>query len=90
MRLQDAIHSALEKERELRYQTAADLEADLKRIRRDLQSGGLTPAAPPRAVSWVALGVLMAGGWSLFGTQRDRSDADDDLPRAVRSARATS
>ena len=38
-RLQDAINTALEKERELRYQHAADLEADLKRIRRDLQSG---------------------------------------------------
>ena len=38
-RLQDAINTALEKERDLRYQHATDLEADLKRIRRDLQSG---------------------------------------------------
>ena len=38
-RLQDVITTCLEKDRELRYQSAADLRADLKRIRRDLESG---------------------------------------------------
>ncbi|MFN7914950.1 MAG: protein kinase [Vicinamibacterales bacterium] len=38
-RLQDVIMTCLEKDRELRYQSAADLRADLKRIRRDLESG---------------------------------------------------
>jgi serine/threonine protein kinase len=41
-RLHDAINTALEKDRDLRYQHAVDLEADLKRIRRDLQSGATT------------------------------------------------
>ena len=41
-RLHDAITTALEKDRDLRYQHAVDLEADLKRIRRDLQSGATT------------------------------------------------
>jgi predicted Ser/Thr protein kinase len=63
-RLQEAINTALEKERDLRYQHAADLEADLKRIRRDLQSGQTTsvsraggetaaaqPAATPTAIT---------------------------------------
>ena len=63
-RLQEAINTALEKERDLRYQHATDLEADLKRIRRDLQSGQTTsvsrtgaetaavePAATPTAIT---------------------------------------
>ncbi len=37
--LQDVINNCLEKDRELRYQDAAGLRADLKRIRRDLESG---------------------------------------------------
>jgi serine/threonine protein kinase len=39
VRLQDVISNCLEKDRELRYQSAADLRADLKRVRRDLESG---------------------------------------------------
>jgi serine/threonine protein kinase len=39
LRLQDAINNCLEKDPELRYQDAAGLRADLKRIRRDLDSG---------------------------------------------------
>ena len=39
LRLQVIINNCLEKDRELRYQTAADLRADLKRARRDLESG---------------------------------------------------
>lgn len=37
--LQEIITNCLEKDRELRYQSAADLRADLKRLRRDLESG---------------------------------------------------
>jgi len=57
-RLHEAINTALEKDRDLRYQHVADFEADLKRIRRDLQSGqtashtGMTvAAASPTAVT---------------------------------------
>ena len=39
LRLQDVITNCLEKDRELRYQDAAGLRADLKRVRRDLESG---------------------------------------------------
>ena len=39
--LQDAISACLEKDRELRYQDAGSLRADLKRVKRDLDSGAL-------------------------------------------------
>jgi eukaryotic-like serine/threonine-protein kinase len=38
-RLEDIIHKALEKDRTLRYQHASDLCSDLKRVKRDIESG---------------------------------------------------
>jgi serine/threonine protein kinase/Tol biopolymer transport system component len=38
-RLNEIVSKALEKDRELRYQTAADLRADLNRVKRDTTSG---------------------------------------------------
>src|SRR5207245_6313573 len=43
------IHKALEKDRDLRCQTAAELRADLKRLKRDTDSG--------RSASVAAVGV---------------------------------
>src|SRR5271166_2871018 len=59
--LEQILSKALERDREMRYQTAADLRADLKRLKREFDSGRLRvgkasqsrerPAREPRAVA---------------------------------------
>ena len=60
--LERAIAKALEKERNLRYQSAADLVADLQRVRRDSSSGSQPEVVcrPPlsRRFYWSAAAVL--------------------------------
>ena len=48
-KLEEIIHKALEKDRKLRYQSAADLRADLARLKRDTDTGRSAVAAPTAA-----------------------------------------
>ena len=46
-KLEEAINKLLEKDRRLRYQTAADLEADLRRLKRDSDAGRAAVSTSP-------------------------------------------
>jgi serine/threonine protein kinase/Tfp pilus assembly protein PilF len=54
-RLQAIIEKALEKDRELRYQHAADMQAELQRLKRDTDSGRVVAASSDRRA---AVGTL--------------------------------
>jgi serine/threonine protein kinase len=64
-KLEEIIHKALEKDRDLRYQTAAEIRADLKRLQRDADSDRnaqaiLSPHAAKGKISpWIIVAVTI-------------------------------
>jgi serine/threonine protein kinase/tetratricopeptide (TPR) repeat protein len=67
-RFDEIVSKSLEKDRALRYQSAAEIGADLKRLKRDSDTArvtaataAVTKAAPPARNSKLRMGVLAAG-----------------------------
>jgi Tol biopolymer transport system component/predicted Ser/Thr protein kinase len=86
--LERIITKALEKDRGARYQQASELRADLKRLKRDLDSGGLAAtsatAAHRRSLTWVAtlLAVLAVAAVAVW-LNRSHPEAPEEPLAAV-------
>jgi hypothetical protein len=78
-KLEEIINKALEKDRKLRYQHAADMRTDLQRLKRDTESGRSATLETATALAsvggrrtWIAVAALalavgpMAGGYFYF------------------------
>jgi serine/threonine protein kinase/Tol biopolymer transport system component len=81
LRLEEIIHKSLEKDRDLRAQSAADLRSDLKRLKRDLHSDRVTAAtvAFPGGT-----GTASASGAVRSAASRSRSTAEISVTAARR------
>ncbi len=91
--LERIINKALEKDRNLRYQNAADLRTDLQRLKRDTESTKVAAAqaSPERALKsrklWVVLaaciavtGLAAGGAWYLRSGRASQFDSIAVLP----------
>src|SRR3984957_19053752 len=78
-KLEEVIAKALEKDRKLRYQSAAEIRTDLQRLRRDSDTSRSPTATAQveskfarKSIRWAAVGAtivvigLAVGGWLLF------------------------
>jgi serine/threonine protein kinase/tetratricopeptide (TPR) repeat protein len=83
--LERAISRALEKDRELRYQHASDLRADLKRIRREFDSTRTATATVTAAVPAASLTPAAAGS-AARSTGAPGSGSSKTLPSSAPSA----
>ena len=87
--LEHIITKALEKDREVRFQSAAEMRADLKRLKRDTGSARMaaaqTTGVPAIATAWRRFAWAVAGGIVLLGLlvgvflwRRDRPQTNPD------------
>src|SRR5208282_5893692 len=86
-KLEEVINKALEKDRKLRYQSAAEIRTDLRRLKRDSDSSASVPAlieVPRRTLrNWIWAGALLATVFvlilgALFYSRRPRTLTEKD------------
>jgi eukaryotic-like serine/threonine-protein kinase len=81
LKLEEIIGKALEKDRDVRYQHASEIKADLKRLKRDTESGKIARVGTPMphwsrrttlvgAIAIVSVVVLIAVATFYFGSSR--------------------
>jgi serine/threonine protein kinase len=88
--LERIMNKALEKDRNLRYQSAAEMRTDLQRLKRDTESIKVVVASPDRALKnrklWVlaaclaAIGLAVGGAWYLRSGWAAQIDSIAVLP----------
>ena len=81
--LERIIAKAMEKDREVRYQTASDMRADLKRLKRDSSSGSVSQVPLQKSAAWyrrpvvwiapAVLSLLLALSATFFFRMRSQS-----------------
>jgi serine/threonine protein kinase/formylglycine-generating enzyme required for sulfatase activity/dienelactone hydrolase len=88
-KLEEIINRALEKDRELRYQHASDLRADLQRLKRDMDSGGTTAVPDTAMASASAAQISSAASQPSASVAASSAAAESARPSAVLPIPAT-
>jgi serine/threonine protein kinase len=81
-KLEEILQKALEKDREMRYQVAAEIRADLKRLRREADSSGRVSASSAPQLSASAPAPPLSGGTPTVAPQA----SSPSMPSASSSA----